>query len=238
MTLYVGTSGWAYAEWKPGFYPANLPRKRWLEHYAVVLGAVEINATFYRMQEPSTFAKWIAAVPQEFHFSLKAHRVLSMRKDLALNEDRRAFLGDFLASAAPLGERLGAVLFSLPMHTQRDDESLGALLEGLPGSTRFAFDFRSATWDESAVQDAVAEGGATVCLSERDGKVPAALPPGPLAYVRLRAPRYDSGARTGWKHLLTNEAAERDVYAFVKHEGVAAGDPYSGVGLAQWLADA
>lgn len=45
MALYVGTSGWAYKEWKPDFYPADLPQKRFLEHYATRLSAVEINTT-------------------------------------------------------------------------------------------------------------------------------------------------------------------------------------------------
>ena len=30
MTLYVGTSGWAYPQWKPGFYPEKLPQKKFL----------------------------------------------------------------------------------------------------------------------------------------------------------------------------------------------------------------
>ena len=33
-TLYAGTSGFAYPAWKPGFYPAKLPSKQFLKHYA------------------------------------------------------------------------------------------------------------------------------------------------------------------------------------------------------------
>jgi uncharacterized protein YecE (DUF72 family) len=39
MTLYVGTSGWAYKEWKPGFYPESVPPARFLEHLATRLSA-------------------------------------------------------------------------------------------------------------------------------------------------------------------------------------------------------
>jgi len=44
--LYVGTSGFAYKEWKPEFYPQDLPARRFLEHYSATFPSVEINATF------------------------------------------------------------------------------------------------------------------------------------------------------------------------------------------------
>ncbi len=44
--LYAGTSGFAYPSWKPEFYPAKVPQRQFLEHYATRLNAVEINYTF------------------------------------------------------------------------------------------------------------------------------------------------------------------------------------------------
>lgn len=44
--LYIGTSGWAYAQWKATFYPADLPQHRFLEYYSSRLNAVEVNYTF------------------------------------------------------------------------------------------------------------------------------------------------------------------------------------------------
>src|ERR1700709_32232 len=41
--LYAGTSGWAYPTWKPEFYPAGTPAKRFLEFYASKLTSVEVN---------------------------------------------------------------------------------------------------------------------------------------------------------------------------------------------------
>ncbi len=83
MTLYVGTSGWAYKEWKPGFYPEGLPQSRFLEHYATKLTAVEINATYHRRQEESTLKKWVDAVPEDFRFVVKGHRAITPRADSA-----------------------------------------------------------------------------------------------------------------------------------------------------------
>lgn len=74
-----------------------------------------------------------------------------------------------------------------------------------------------------------------MCLAETKGEVPPRLPPGPIAYVRLRFDAYSETARTAWKQLLAAESRDRDVFVFTKHEGVPAGDPFSGIGLAEWL---
>src|SRR4051812_47853037 len=100
MALYVGTSGWAYKEWKPAFYPEKLPQTRFLEHYASELGACEINATFYRMQTAATFAKWAAGVPDGFRFAVKAHQGITHGPQVAGD---REFLDAFLRSISPLG---------------------------------------------------------------------------------------------------------------------------------------
>ena len=56
-TLFAGTSGFAYPAWKPGFYPAKLPAKQFLKHYAQRLNCVEINYTFRRLPSASTLAE-------------------------------------------------------------------------------------------------------------------------------------------------------------------------------------
>ena len=71
--LYAGTSGFAYPNWKPRFYPADLPSKRFLEYYAKRLNSVEINYTFRRLPAESTLENWIKATREGFLFALKAH---------------------------------------------------------------------------------------------------------------------------------------------------------------------
>lgn len=233
MSLHVGTSGWAYREWKPAFYPAEVPQAAFLAHYAGRLGACEINATFYRLQSTTTVARWAAETPPGFRFAAKAHRGLTHTRALATAHS--ALLERFLASLTPFGERLGAVLVQLPPTRTRDDGALAALIDGLPPGLPFALETRHESWDAPAVAERVAAAGGTLCLAETAGRVPERLPDGPLAYVRLRAERYDDAAREGWRELLRREAEARPVYAFAKHEGVPAGDPRAGVGLAEWL---
>jgi hypothetical protein len=99
----------------------------------------------------------------------------------------------------------------------------------------FACELQNASWGGEEVAEALAARGGTVCLREEEGKVPDALAPGPVAYVRLKADRYDDEARTGLRELFEREAAARDVYVFARHKDVPSDDPHTGVGLARWL---
>lgn len=235
MTLHAGTSGWAYTEWKPGFYPPSVPRSRWLQHYCSRLGACEINATYYRLQRKETVVKWLSAAPEGFRFATKAHRRITHRRTLAVDDGTRAFLDRYLESVSILGLKLGAILFQFPPYRARDDNGLRSFLASLPAGTSFAIEFRHESWSHPMINELIAESGGTVCVSDMSGDVPAALPPGPIGYVRLRADRYTDEQRKGWRSLLRTEALDRRVFAFAKHEGIPAGDPYGGIGLACWL---
>lgn len=235
MGLYIGTSGWAYKEWKPDFYPADVPQRAFLEHYGSTLSACEINATFRKMQADTTIDKWRASVPQGFRFTTKAHRGLTHAKQLTPTEEKASFFKDFIANVSGLGDKLGAILWQYPPHRKRDDDDLDGLLAALRDGPAFALEFRDDSWVSPEVYDIVASAGGTVVVSETEGNVPPSLPPGPLAYVRLRSERYSAKARDGWLELLRSESEGRDVFAFTKHEGIPAGDPFGGVGFAVWL---
>jgi uncharacterized protein YecE (DUF72 family) len=238
MTLFVGTSGWAYREWKPDFYPADVPQKQWLGFYSSTLGACEINATFYRLQSVETMERWRDETSAGFRFSLKMHRRITHSRSIAPDEARRDLLKAFFDHADRLGPKLGVVLLQFPPRRARDDAGLDALMEALPPERRYAFEFRNATWEHDDVHGRIAERGGTICLSNTDGAAPRALPPGELAYVRLRTGEYSDEQRAAWKDLLVAEGERRDVFAFAKHEGIPAGNPFGGVGLAKWLVEA
>ena len=63
-TAHVGTSGWAYASWKPLFYPSELKAAGFLRHYAGRFRTVEVNYTFNHLPTENTFAGWISATPR------------------------------------------------------------------------------------------------------------------------------------------------------------------------------
>ena len=88
MSLYVGTSGFAYKAWKGSFYPGDLPEQRMLRYYGEHFRAVEINSTFYRMPSVALLDAWAGEVPTHFKFVLKAsQRITHQRRLLDADED-------------------------------------------------------------------------------------------------------------------------------------------------------
>ena len=117
--LFAGTSGFAYPSWKPRFYPQELPQKKFLEHYATRLNAVEINYTFRRMPAAATLATWAGATPAGFRFALKANqRITHFQKLRDAAEPTRYFLG--VLEPLRASDRLGPVLFQLPPQLRCD----------------------------------------------------------------------------------------------------------------------
>src|SRR5215469_13023646 len=118
-TLYAGTSGFAYAAWKPGFYPAKLPSKQFLNHYASRLNSVEINYTFRRLPSASTLETWVAATQPGFIFAVKANERITHIRRL---KEAAEVTDLFFRAIDPLrtARRLGPVLFQLPPNLKCD----------------------------------------------------------------------------------------------------------------------
>ena len=184
-------------------------------------------------------ARWAADVPEGFRFAAKAHRRLTHVRSLPPHAGGAAFLEGFLASLAPLGGRLGAVLFQFPPARERDDGALGEFLACLPPALPFAVEFRHESWLDTG-RGVPHRRGRRHGLRRRDDRRGAAPPAGGPARLRPHARASTTSPRpaTAWRDLLEHEAADRPVYAFTKHEGVPAGDPFAGVGLAEWLVGA
>src|SRR5580765_32445 len=125
----IGCSGWNYKAWRGPFYPRELAVARWLTFYTSRFDTVEINNTFYRLPEASTFAAWRAQVPADFLFAVKASRFLTHMKRLREPEEPLARL---FSRASALGRRLGPVLYQLPGNFTRDLPRLDAFLAALP----------------------------------------------------------------------------------------------------------
>ena len=186
---WIGSSGWSYPSWRPGFYPAGLANDGFLGFYAARLPSVELNSTGYRLPAEEQFARWAAQVPEGFRFAVKLPpRAL------------RAF-GTVEERVRMLGERLGPV--RLVVESPRDDGLLTLLL----GSTdlRLALDLRHESWD-----------GVDVAPAARVNDWAAEAP---FRYLRFREPPYadeELQELAGRIRLLL--AAEVDVFAYFRHE--------------------
>ncbi|WP_312856824.1 DUF72 domain-containing protein [Arthrobacter mobilis] len=134
--VLVGTSGWRYPEWRGSFYPAGLPQRLELEYAAGRLASVELNASFYGLQRPSSYQRWREATPAAFVFAVKGPRQVTH-----LNALRRVQvpLANFFASGVlALGAKLGPLLWQLPPRLAWDPARLEEFLALLPRGTAAA----------------------------------------------------------------------------------------------------
>jgi uncharacterized protein YecE (DUF72 family) len=217
-TLYAGTSGFAYPAWKPGFYPAKMPAKQFLHHYAERLNSVEINYTFRRLPAATTLQSWVEATPPGFVFALKANMRITHILRLK-NAEQATEL--FLKMIDPLrsARRLGPILFQLPPALKCDAALLHDYLDLLPPDLRYAFEFRHASWLAEPVYDELRRRNVSLCVAESERlEVPEVIT-ADFVYFRLRKPEYMPedvaaiGARA--QELL---AAGRDLFVMFKHE--------------------
>jgi uncharacterized protein YecE (DUF72 family) len=158
----VGTSGWSYPSWKPGFYPAGLDAAGFLAFYAERFPTVELNTTGYRLPSEEQFRRWAEQTPDGFELAPK------------LPGERLRGLDVFESRVRALGDRLGPVRVSLK--TPRDDGALELLLGSLDPGLRLAFDLEHPSWD--GVEERLAGAGA-VRVNDLDH-------PAPFRYLRRR----------------------------------------------------
>ena len=69
--LYLGTSGWSYADWEGTVYPPATPPGGRLTEYARHFATVEIDSTFYGTPRGSTVERWRRIAPAGFLFAAK-----------------------------------------------------------------------------------------------------------------------------------------------------------------------
>ena len=123
--IWVGTSGYNYAEWKGNFYPEKIPAAKMLPYYAEHFPTVEINYTFYRAPTVKILQGWDAATPDPFKLTLKAPRRITHDARLRDCEDS---VQHFVETASVLGPKLGVLLFQLPPYLKKDIAVLDAFL--------------------------------------------------------------------------------------------------------------
>ncbi len=129
--IRVGVGGWDYDPWRETFYPPKLPKARQLEYMGQHLTAVEINATYYKLQNPDLFARWAKAVPDGFKFAVKASRFCTNRKRLG---EAGEGIARFLAQGmTELGDKLGPILWQLMATKKFEPDDIRAFLKLLPG---------------------------------------------------------------------------------------------------------
>jgi uncharacterized protein YecE (DUF72 family) len=215
MEIYVGTSGYAYKEWKGKFYPAKIPPTEMLHFYSGRLNTVEINNTFYRMPKESVLTSWAEQVPGDFVFALKAPQVITHVKRLWNVSDETGYL---FRTLSILDRKLGPVLFQFPKSFRANRSALEDFLGLIPGDRTCAFEFRSPSWLNDEILDLLRERGASLCIADADEN-PAneIIPTAPWGYLRLRRSDYTDADLSQWLERILSQKWEK-AFVFFKHE--------------------
>lgn len=219
--LYLGTSGFAYAEWKHGvFYPEGLKDREMLAYYASRFRSVEINYTFRRFPSRETLETWREQTPEGFRFALKANQRITHVKRLGDTDDE---VRDFIERTRALGERLGPILFQCPPSLKYDRSLIERFVGYLPPTVTVAMEFRHRSWAEARAL--LLEQGIAWCVAETDANDPNPedLAWEPFGFLRLRKTEYtDDELRTWAGRIAAALTAGSDIYCYFKHEDVGA----------------
>jgi uncharacterized protein YecE (DUF72 family) len=218
MGIHIGTSGWAYASWKPDFYPAKLPPKKFLEYYATQLNSVEVNFTFRSFPTETMLLGWLAATGGDFAFSFKASQRITHFARLKNCEE---LVERFYASLNPVQRagRMGVILFQLPPNFKADASLLdGFLTHATRSGVRLAFEFRHASWFEDQTYATLKRHGAALCVAESDELESPDVVTAPFRCYRLRKSDYSPEEVEGIVAQMRERAKESDVFVYFKHE--------------------
>lgn len=240
--IHIGVGGWDFEPWRGSFYPAGLAKAKQLEFASRQLTATEINATFYKLQKPETFAKWRDATPDGFRFAVKASRFCTNRKNLG---EAAEAIGRFCAQGfTELGEKLGPILWQLAATKRYDADEIREFLALLPAAQdgvtlRHAIEPRHESFRDRAFVAQARAAGVAIVIADHDLYPQVADLTADFVYARLQRTRAEeplgysaadldhwAGILRGWSdghgpagldYLSDAPAAmqPRDVFAFV-----------------------
>ncbi|UCE89450.1 MAG: DUF72 domain-containing protein [Pseudomonadota bacterium] len=202
----IGISGWSYPHWREGFY-AGIPRNQWLRHCADTFNALEINASFYRLQAPDTLRKWYGQTPPTFRFAMKGNRFLTHNRKLREPASSVALEAQH---AAPLADKLAAVVWQLPQNFGKHAQRLEVFADALGAwrGVRHALEFRHPSWFDDETATCLQEHHLAVCISDAADWPMWDAVTTDLVYIRLHghtrtwASAYSSVALRGWARRI------------------------------------
>jgi len=219
MTVFVGTAGFSYKDWKSTFYPADMRPQRMLEEYARRFPVVEINSTYYAIPPPERINAMAHRTPPGFQFTVKANREMTHE----ISADPRVS-ESFRAAIRPLEDhgKLGCVLAQFPWGFKNSLENrayLEVLAERLDGIDT-VIEFRNGDWESGRTFELLSRLGLGYCCVDEPrlkGLVsPRVEVTGSVTYIRFHGRNYD----TWWDR--GGESWERYDYLYSEAVGVAA----------------
>lgn len=222
MQFYIGTSGWHYVHWRDRFYPAKLPKAKWLEFYASNFNTVELNNSFYRLPTEAAFTTWRDSSPSDFVYAVKVSRFITHIKRLKNTGDA---VEKFINRARILGEKLGPLLYQLPPNMHRNDEVLESFISSLPDGVRHVVEFRHQSWLDEEVFQILRRYNTGFCVFDMPSISCPLIATADFAYIRfhgssaLYSSCYSDEELTGWGNRLADLASKlKVVYVYFNND--------------------
>ena len=225
MTIWIGTSGYNYPEWRGSFYPEKFAAAKMLPYYAERFRTVEINYTFYRAPNEKILDGWNKATPEQFKLTLKAPKRIT--HDRRLRECAEP-VRQFLETAASLGPKLGALLFQLPPNLKKDVALLDSFLDTFPPHVCAAFEFRHESWLDEEVYARLRARNLALCVADSERLSTPVVVTANYGYFRLRDEGYTADDIARWGDVIREKASScDDVFVYFKHEESGKGPAFA-----------
>ena len=226
VNVWIGTSGFQYAEWKGNFYPEDLPAAKMLPFYAERLNTTEINYTFHRIPSAKTIDNWNKLTPAKFRFALKAPQKITHWLKLRECADTLRY---FFDTVSALGAKLGPVLFQLPPNFKKDLFIISDFVNGLPSGLRSAFEFRHESWFNDEVFETLKGRNVALCVADTEKLKTPQVATADFGYVRLRREDYTKIDVARWAEFVHEQDSHwQDAFVYFKHEEAGIGPKLAG----------
>ncbi len=195
--VFVGTSGYSFADWVGPFYPPGTKSSEFLRYYAQQFAAVEVNSTYYRIPNPRVLAQMEAKTPDGFRFIVKLNQAMTHERSAGPELYR-----EFLAVVQPLKDagKYHGLLAQFPWGFHKSEENkrhLEVIRERLEGEPLWV-EFRHASWMHPKLPDWLRERKLGYCAVDEPA-LPGLVPPvthltTDVGYVRF----HGRNAQTWW----------------------------------------
>ncbi len=217
LSIYIGTSGWNYNHWQGIFYDEDCPKSKWLDFYARNFSTVELNATFYRLPSPQTFANWRLKTPEKFLWAIKANKYITHIKRL---KEAGVTLPRFFEAVELLKDKLGPILFQLPPNLAFEEDLLEQFCRSLKAYPhRYTLEIRHPSWLDSKAFAILRDYNIALCISDTAGRYPYSEEvTADFVYIRLHGSRrlyasdYTEKELQTWAQKITNWNRDAFVY--------------------------
>ena len=222
--VFVGTSGYSFADWVGPFYPPGTKSADFLSYYAHEFSCVEVNSTYYGIPEPRVLQRMEQKTPDNFRFIVKLNQAMSHERNL-----EPALVTRFLEAIQPLKDagKYHGLLAQFPWAFRRDEGSkshLERLRDVLPGEPLW-IEFRHASWMHPQLPAWLADRSLGYCAVDEPA-LPGLVPPlthvtNGIGYVRF----HGRNAKHWW-----GGGAARDATTAGRVTAAGASDP-SAIGV-------